>query len=110
MFNLISLTWIFFRANSMSDAGYIISHLFVNSDPSLSSLDLLPGGGYELAIAALAIFLMELVHWLQMRNGSLRSLALRQPAWVRWPAYFGLVLAIFMFGKLGVNEFIYAQF
>ena len=33
-----------------------------------------------------------------------------QPAWVRWPAYYALFLAVLAVGDLGARSFIYFQF
>ena len=109
-FNLVSFTWIFFRANSLSDALYIIRHLFVNLESQTSLFSTIPGGWYEWTIALAAIFLMEFVHWLQRSGGGPRKVIRHQPAWLRWTVYYGLVIVIFMFGKFGATEFIYAQF
>ena len=109
-FNLVSFAWIFFRANSTTDALYIIGNLFVFPKTGVSVTDIMPGGGYELVIALAAILLMELVHWQQRRNSSLRDIICRQPAWLRWSVYYGLVLVIFMFGKFDTAEFIYSRF
>jgi D-alanyl-lipoteichoic acid acyltransferase DltB (MBOAT superfamily) len=109
-FNLVSFAWIFFRANTLSDAGYILGHLFVNSGRPSSLFEIMPGGWYEWMISLLALLLMEAVHWIQERDGSLRTVILRQPAWLRWSAYYGLVMVIFMFGKFEANEFIYSRF
>ena len=109
-FNLVCFAWIFFRANSFSDAVYIVGHLFVNMELKASMLNLMPGGWYEWMIALLAILLMETIHWLQKQNGGLREALLRQPVWLRWVIYYGLVMVIFMFGKFEAGEFIYARF
>jgi alginate O-acetyltransferase complex protein AlgI len=109
-FNLVSFAWIFFRANTLSDALYIVTHLFVKPAASSSLFAIVPGGWYEWLIAVLALLLVESVHWMERRNGSLRTVIRRQPAWLRWSAYYGLVLVIFMFGRFGNHGFIYAQF
>jgi alginate O-acetyltransferase complex protein AlgI len=109
-FNLVCFAWIFFRANSISDAAYILQHLFVNLGTGASLFDLMSVGWYDWLIALLAILLMEAVHWGQRKNGSLRETIRRQPAWLRWSLYYGLVMVIFMFGKFGAGEFIYARF
>jgi D-alanyl-lipoteichoic acid acyltransferase DltB (MBOAT superfamily) len=106
-FNLVCFAWIFFRANSISDAFYIAGHLF-------SGIELQAGyglglGPYQLALALLAILVMELGHLLQ-RRGSVAAYLNARPVWVRWAAYYGLVLATLLFGRLGVTEFIYFQF
>jgi D-alanyl-lipoteichoic acid acyltransferase DltB (MBOAT superfamily) len=109
-FNLVSFAWIFFRANTLFDAVYILGHLFVNPAIPSSLIEVMPGGWYEWMIAMLALLLMEGVQWMQERNGSLRTPSLRQPAWLRWSAYYALVILIFMFGKFEANAFIYSRF
>jgi hypothetical protein len=109
-FNLVSFAWIFFRATSLEDAVYIVQHLFVASESKASIIDLMPGGGYEWLIALTAILVMEFVQWQQRKNGSARDVVRRQPAWLRWSVYYGLVMAILMFGKFGTVEFIYSRF
>jgi D-alanyl-lipoteichoic acid acyltransferase DltB (MBOAT superfamily) len=109
-FNLVTFAWIFFRANSLTDAFYIVSHLFVGLELRVSLYGTMAGGAYEFAIAVVAILLMEGVHWLQLSQGSMRQFVRRQPIWLRWPAYYALVLAIIMFGTFDLTEFIYFQF
>jgi hypothetical protein len=72
--------------------------------------NMLPGGGYEWMVALLALLVTGAVEWMQEKNGSLRSVVRRQPAWLRWSMYYGLVMVIFMFGEFGANEFIYSRF
>ena len=109
-FNLVSFAWIFFRASSLSDAVYIVRHLFVNTGIPPSLFEIMPGGWYEWMIALLALLLMEAVHWMQERHGSLRTVIQCQPVWLRWSAYYSLVMVIFMFGKFEATEFIYSRF
>ena len=109
-FNLVSFAWIFFRSNTITDAVYIVSHLFVNPSLPSSLYKVAPGGWYEWTIALLAILLMEAVYWMKERNGNFRTLIRRQPAWLRWSAYYGLVVIIFMFGKFEATDFIYSRF
>jgi D-alanyl-lipoteichoic acid acyltransferase DltB (MBOAT superfamily) len=109
-FNLVAFSWIFFRANSLADAFYIITHLFAGLELRLGLYRTMPGGAYEFMIAFIAILLMELVHWLQMTNGSVRLILRGQPLWLRWSGYYSLVLAIIMFGHFGLTQFIYFQF
>lgn len=109
-FNLVCFAWIFFRAGSLSDAFYIIQHLFVRLELNASLLDLMPFGWYDWLIALLGIFAMEAIHYGQRNYGSLREAIRRQPVWLRWSAYYALVMVIFMFGKFDAGEFIYARF
>lgn len=107
-FHLVVFAWIFFRANSIGDAFYIVQHLFAGIElKSGYGIDI--GGTYQLAVIALAVLLMELVHWLQTR-GSVTQMLANRPIWIRWPVYYGLAFTILLLGKFGVQEFIYFQF
>jgi D-alanyl-lipoteichoic acid acyltransferase DltB (MBOAT superfamily) len=108
-FHLVLLTWIFFRANSIADAFYILSHLFVDLKGQTPVLELF-GGSYQLWIALAALLTLTCIHWLGGADGNIRAFALRQPLWLRWLGYYVLVVCILMFGKLGTTEFIYLQF
>lgn len=109
-FNLVCFAWIFFRANSIADAFYIIQHLFVNLEINSTLFALMPLGWYDWLIALLGILVLEMIHWQQRKNDHLGEVLRQQPAWLRWSVYYGLVIVIFMFGKFGAGEFIYARF
>jgi alginate O-acetyltransferase complex protein AlgI len=107
-FHLVAFSWIFFRAKSLPDALFIISHLF--SDLELRSgygLDI--GGGYETMITFIALLVLILVDYLRERNVTLEFLRVR-PLVLRWSLYYALVFSILLFGKFRVTEFIYFQF
>jgi alginate O-acetyltransferase complex protein AlgI len=109
-FNLVCFTWIFFRANSLAEAFYIVGHLFSNLGHRPMVLSLMPGGAYDWMIAVAAILLVEAAQLVPTRQGSLRQALRLQPIWLRWSLYFGLVLVIFMLGKFEATQFIYARF
>lgn len=114
-FALISFAWIFFRANHLSDAVYIITHLFsglgniTDIKAVLNLLFTLGLNQYEFIIAVVSIAVMEFVHITQKR-GSIRDLISRQPLILRWTVYYLLVMSILVFGVFGSHEFIYFQF
>ncbi|HEX8684572.1 MAG TPA: MBOAT family O-acyltransferase [Ardenticatenaceae bacterium] len=106
-FHLLAFSIIFFRANSLSDALYIVSHLFAGLEwvpPYQIAL-----GAYEFAVAILAIAILELVHFVQERGLPQMNLS-RHPVWVRWSAYYLLLFGILIFGQFGRTEFIYFRF
>ena len=109
-FNLVCFTWIFFRANSLADALYIVSHLFSNLGNPTLLLGLMPGGAYDWMIVMAALLLLVAAHLVQAQKGSLRQVVRAQPIWLRWSLYFAFVLAIFILGKFGATEFIYSRF
>jgi len=107
-FHLVTFAWIFFRANSLSDAAYIVSHLF-------RGLDLRAGYGlglglYQIAIALAALAALELAHWVERRGLTASAFLRARPAWVRLGLDYALVFSILLFGRMGVTEFIYFQF
>ncbi|MFW5795034.1 MAG: MBOAT family O-acyltransferase [Bacillota bacterium] len=115
-FTLVNFGWIFFRANSLSDALYIINNLFVSLGSQLSSWEsfkaAVVGYGlnqYELILAFVVIIIMESIHLLQ-RNGSVRKLLEKKPLVFRWAAYYFMIIIILAFGAYGEAEFIYFQF
>jgi D-alanyl-lipoteichoic acid acyltransferase DltB (MBOAT superfamily) len=119
-FNLVSFAWIFFRANSLADAYYIITHLFKNILSVLSNLSAVgTGQGIistgigldrgELLIAGLAIIIMEIAHLIQRKQSVLVWLANKHIV-LRWSIYYFIIFFILVFGYFNLNEFIYFQF
>jgi len=108
-FHLVCFAWVFFRASSLSDAWYILRHMFVVEGGSL-----LPRGAFvlpreELVIPFAAIAVMEMVHWIQRRQDP-REFLSRQPAWLRWSVYYVVFYATVFFGHAGSQQFVYFQF
>ncbi|WP_461150965.1 MBOAT family O-acyltransferase [Spirosoma pulveris] len=118
-FSFVSFAWIFFRASSVQDAFYIISHLAVGwqytwnhlSNPEFVRTHILLKESEQLfTFSLLAIVLMELVHYLQ-RNPSWQTRFRMQPIWVRWSVYYVGILLILLFGAFNKPaQFIYFQF
>lgn len=107
-FHLVCLGWIFFRANNLGDALYIVQNTFTNLQINLEELNLI--NGYDLFIVFVAIALMEIVHLIQLFKGSITKIINNQSSILRWTTYYILLFAILMLGKFGVVEFIYFQF
>jgi D-alanyl-lipoteichoic acid acyltransferase DltB (MBOAT superfamily) len=115
VFGLVSVGWVFFRANNLSDAFYVLAHLprgwrTAWRDGLLGRLTAGVGvAGSELALAASAVALLLLVEAVQQRTGVGRLVA-RWPLPVRWAAYYAAVCGIILFGVFGHEQFIYFQF
>ena len=113
-FNLVCLAWIFFRANSLDDAFYLAAHA-LDVKGSLDTLRrtglseyirqfiLVGNGGF----AFLAVIL-SLAVYLVIRRMDPETL-FRQPAWIRWCAYSGIVLGLLVLAA-PASQFIYFQF
>jgi hypothetical protein len=114
-FLLITVAWVFFRANSMADALYIVSHMFaptlgVLSDGSLLKLGL---SAAELGIALGSAALIFGAEWMSLRRDLLVTFRGQQLAY-RWVAYYVLILTIVIFGAYGgtynATDFIYFKY
>ena len=106
-FLLVNFAWIFFRANNVTDAFYIVKHLFADMSLSQVTLSL---GRVGFAIALVSIGLMELVHLIQEHRGMRHFLSAR-PVWVQWALPLALIMFILLFGMFEQpSQFIYFQF
>jgi alginate O-acetyltransferase complex protein AlgI len=120
-FHLIWFGWIFFRANSISDALYIIRHLFSNVGNLLLNITHLSVVSrmifsqdiglsiHEFILAVLTVIAMEAIHLVQTKH-SIRELINSRPLWIRWVFLYVALLAIFLLGEFHANRFIYFQF
>ena len=115
VFILVDFAWIFFRANTFSDAIGIIKNMFVFNpwvlfDGSLYNLGL---DQKDFIVGILAIFVLIIVSLLR-RNTRLISLIGNQNIIVRWVFYFTFLYSILIFGIYGpgyeAQQFIYFQF
>jgi alginate O-acetyltransferase complex protein AlgI len=117
-FNLVAFAWIFFRANSLSDAmlivrrlmagaGYAVEHAGSIARNVVPSID--PFSRNELALAVLLILILQLAHLFQRDRPFTAALAAR-PVWARWTAYYSMLLLILSIGLFGSQSFIYFQF
>ncbi len=112
-FHLVTFAWIFFRANSISDAIYIINNLsFVVFSQSIArfSYEIIHiFGKVEFAYCFIFIIILEWVELFQRSNTVMQFIA-GKPIWLRWIIYYAAILSILMFGKHDVSQFIYFQF
>ena len=113
-FVLLCFTWIFFRANSIRDAMWIISRLFWDIERPLNYIQTcivclgvsrVAAFGMLLSVALLALY--DLV---SLKYDVIASFS-RQKFFVRWPVYVLFLVVIALFSPKGVaTEFIYFQF
>jgi len=115
IFIIVCFTWVFFRANSLSDS-YQIVHGFFN-DINLGDLfknetyllGLKPNDFKVISIAILLLFVFEYLH----RKHNIVKVLNSQATIFRWLCYLSIVLSIIIFGIYGdknIQNFIYFQF
>jgi D-alanyl-lipoteichoic acid acyltransferase DltB (MBOAT superfamily) len=114
-FHLVLLGWIFFRANSISDAFLLLTNMFhielLDINPAHLSIDVADGmGTEELIIAFFSVLFLIAVHMFEESRGSVRTIISSKPLIFRWALYVTLVLAILNLGMPQEIPFIYFQF
>lgn len=119
-FVFVAFTLIIFRANTVSDAIYIVSHLFTDLGWFLAHVTEFGQGNKllgehwyftwkDIFFAFFAILCLETVHVLQTRV-QIRVWLEQSPIWVRWPLYYAALYVLVYMGEEGVKQFIYFQF
>jgi len=105
-FFLVCFAWIFFRADSVTDAFTIITsamHLnFSGLGINIISIDII-------YFSVAGIIILEIVQRLSMGK-EFFSLMIHQPRWIRLTAYHLLIISILAFGVFNNSQFIYFQF
>lgn len=118
-FSLICFSWVFFRANNVSDAFYVVRHFFdgtgrlltdLHSAPFIKMNILMQQDKTEFLTALVCLAILLSVHLIQSRT-SMRELIARQNIWLRWGIYYATIGAILFFGAFNsAQRFIYFQF
>ena len=115
-FVLVAFAWIFFRANNIEDAIYIINNLFLSSTEILNLSELkiqFRGLGLfqEDLIKCLMLIIMLFIYSSYERSGDVWGKLQKKPKWIRWSIYYILAYGIlFIAPHSNVNNFIYFQF
>jgi alginate O-acetyltransferase complex protein AlgI len=118
-FSLWTFSLILFRANTLTDAYYIMGHLFSNlgnfflhingaSIKSVASMGV-DFDKKQVLIGAIMIVVLEIIQFF-LRGSDLNSFLVSKPTVFRWTFYYALIALILIFGVFGSAQFIYFQF
>ena len=106
VFNLVAVAWIFFRAKNVSDAFYILQHIFDFTHVSLSSITFYRFGLYSLILSVLFTIFMFFVEYKTETDLSNVSKNYRKDV-----LFVSLCLFLIInFGVFDGTSFIYFQF
>ncbi|HEY4003522.1 MAG TPA: MBOAT family O-acyltransferase [Candidatus Xenobia bacterium] len=114
-FSLTCVAWVFFRAQSLGDATFILRHFgdgWVDlfwGHWGLLGLDQIRYPLQEWCYCVAGIAIMEGIQGMQ-RIGSMRRWVASQPVAVRWTLYYAAVMSIVLSGTATPQQFIYFQF
>ncbi|HOO28786.1 MAG TPA: MBOAT family O-acyltransferase, partial [Lachnospiraceae bacterium] len=112
-FLLLSITWVFFRAPTITDAGIIMKKMFTTIDPA----DFINGTIFTLGLgtANLLFVVFSLLILLaadllcEYRRCDISRLLIRTPVLLRWGIYYLLFTMILLSCNLSTQEFLYMQ-
>ena len=110
-FILVNFAWIFFRANNLSDANYVIKNIFNFSN----NFDLLSLGldKYNILLLGICILILIIYEIFREKIDLLQFINKRNIV-IRWGIYFFIIYFILIFGIYGpgydASQFIYFQF
>lgn len=105
-FIVVTLAWVFFRAESVNDAWYILSHLRPSID-NLIGLPLISSTSFVLSFLLTA--LMITTELIQVKQNELGISVAKKPI-LRYVMTYGLIMLIIIFGIFEEQTFIYFQF
>lgn len=102
-FILVTVGWIFFRAESLTQAFGYLSAIFSFSSVTGSYISLIPK---KICFLVLFLFVCE---WFQRDKEHVLQID-KFPCWGRYMAYYGIVISLFFFTGVEDIPFIYFQF
>ena len=113
-FTLVCFAWVFFRANSISDAFYGLSHMFNGIGSPIQYVEyaarIMKLDRYDLLVRLLPVALLAVFDIFNKREDVFLSLSRWKPVF-RWAIYLTMIWFILFFpGTGGGGEFIYFQF
>ena len=116
-FGLVSFTWIFFKANSISEAGNILKSLLTLKGIMVEEAWIFKDGslgldGKDFWMVTHSLLLILVVEFLQ-RKHDLLTVFNKQSIWFRWIIYLLMFFTITIFGFYGeatAVDFVYSQF
>ena len=109
----MTIAWIFFRAENLPDAWYIISHIFTGWADSSSFMNIKAIAAetvFNKANMFLAISYMIFLLAVEYVGRHFPDLANKAGFYQRWLVYYLLIGSIIFLGVWGQQQFIYFQF
>jgi D-alanyl-lipoteichoic acid acyltransferase DltB (MBOAT superfamily) len=106
-FHLVCFAWIYFRANNISDANFVVKKLLADFGGGYNFL--FSNGNRELFILCMSFTVLSIVTLLEARKWSMRNL-FEFPLINRWVIYSVLVVTVMMFNVTSNHSYIYFKF
>ena len=113
-FVLVSLAWVFFRADSLHDAVYVITHLHTGwadifAGNKLGSMLFLGKPKVQLIIALSSLAFVWFIHFIEGHD-NMRNMLSDKPLYLRWSVYYVMLISVLLLYAPSSQRFIYFQF
>jgi len=110
-FHLVTFAWVFFRANNLQDAFYLVKNMFGGSVNRKMFSYFLSHGRLDLILILVGLSFLIIVHQLQLRAGksSITEYVFGKNLFFRWSFYVSLVMSTLLFYSIS-RSFIYNNF
>ena len=116
VFIFVTLAWVFFRANSLSDAFYVLTHLFTDLEIAHPGAYFYNGMNtifmdWSLFFRDMALYILPLTVYdgFSLKTDIPAWLG-KQKAWLRYTYVVALIAIIMVYGYVGQSTFVYFQF
>ena len=105
-------SWVLFKSQSLADAGYVYSHLFIASQFGYwhDIMGIFLNYEYEFVVIILPAIIVALTHNQEKNRAGTVEFINSKPRSLRWVVYYCLIMSILMFGSFGSKQFIYFNF
>ncbi len=108
VFLFVAFSMVFFFANSVGDAFYLISHLFSNIHFNVTEIDFINNKS-QFLIALIFFVILFIVEIINEKGKNLLSIYLKQPIWIRSLGYLTLLFLSWLLYS-GIYTFYYMRF
>lgn len=111
-FALVCFAYIIFRAESLADAAYIVTHLHIGWSEPLTALDRVVGNARaEFAVAILGIVIVMAPEF-RLQSVAFRERLAAGPPWLQWGRLYAMTTMVLLMGAFWGNaqNFIYFRF
>jgi D-alanyl-lipoteichoic acid acyltransferase DltB (MBOAT superfamily) len=110
-FNLVSFAWVFFRANNLNDAAYVVSNILFGMKGLYANF-LMSQGHKEiiLVVAGLALLAVSKIILVKDHKARMEDYIAPKPLFYRWTFYASLTLSLLFFAFCTSSTFIYNKF
>ncbi|MFZ5564254.1 MAG: MBOAT family O-acyltransferase [Thermodesulfobacteriota bacterium] len=113
-FSLVSLAWVFFRARTLNDAFYVLTHLHAGWNglldaKTLGEMIFLTGSRLDMIIVLACLAFFSLVHGME-KHANMRQMFAGKPLWLRFAFYYLMAGGLLVLSLPNTEISIYFQF